>query len=446
MGIANALLGTHGRDTALIDLNEIDLGRSSHAAARLFMDSLLLDYGYMPMVIENCDSWDVVVTDEYESYGDCGIDITGWEAQEEGLNISGIIKRTFVVQDGGTKTDLDSAYIQMVFRNPNLYDVRLPHINVNLECDEIEEGVASTDPAVTGYPFVSTLTGFVELTPSNEICNLAASYEDLERVETCANTFKFRREWTVYDWCRPATTVIYNQIINIGDWTAPVKETDGYMFFTENADDCSGSLVLEAPSYEDACGIVSISAKVHLGIPSIDNEVGFFDASQGGEGVLEDIPFGTYYVVWTAQDDCGNLAPRDTITETFEDVVSPSCIIDDQRSITITNYGTIDSEEEVALSDRGEAWMTAANFELKQNTPNPFKGETVIGFNLVEASNATLTINDVTGRVLKVVSGDFAKGANQVSIDSKELLAAGVLYYTLTAGEYTATKKMVIME
>jgi hypothetical protein len=57
-----------------------------------------------------------------------------------------------------------------------------------------------------------------------------------------------------------------------------------------------------------------------------------------------------------------------------------------------------------------------------------------------------LTINDVTGRVLKVVRGDFAKGGNQVSIDSKELPAAGVLYYTLTAGEYTATKKMIILE
>ena len=70
----------------------------------------------------------------------------------------------------------------------------------------------------------------------------------------------------------------------------------------------------------------------------------------------------------------------------------------------------------------------------------------MIGFNLAEASHATLTINDVTGRVLKVVRGDFAKGANQVSIDSKELLATGVLYYTLTAGAYIATKKMILVK
>jgi len=57
-----------------------------------------------------------------------------------------------------------------------------------------------------------------------------------------------------------------------------------------------------------------------------------------------------------------------------------------------------------------------------------------------------LTINDVTGRVLKVIKGDFAKGANQISIDSKELPARGVFYYTLTAGEHVATKKMILLE
>jgi hypothetical protein len=90
--------------------------------------------------------------------------------------------------------------------------------------------------------------------------------------------------------------------------------------------------------------------------------------------------------------------------------------------------------------------VAEAAFELKQNMPNPFKGETMIGFNLAEASKATLTINDVTGRVLKVVRGGFAKGANQIRIHSKDLPASGVLYYTLTAGEYTATKKMIILE
>jgi hypothetical protein len=85
-------------------------------------------------------------------------------------------------------------------------------------------------------------------------------------------------------------------------------------------------------------------------------------------------------------------------------------------------------------------------FELKQNTPNPFNGETVISFNLPKASTASLTISDVTGRVLKSIRADYAKGANQVVLKASDFTATGVLYYTLEAEEHTATKKMIIVE
>ncbi|MBV6428540.1 MAG: hypothetical protein KIPDCIKN_03075 [Haliscomenobacter sp.] len=85
-------------------------------------------------------------------------------------------------------------------------------------------------------------------------------------------------------------------------------------------------------------------------------------------------------------------------------------------------------------------------FALEQNTPNPFSGETVIGFTLPVAGEATLTIQDVTGRTLRVVKGQFAQGHNQVNVKASDLNATGVLSYTLKAGEYTATKKMIILE
>jgi hypothetical protein len=85
-------------------------------------------------------------------------------------------------------------------------------------------------------------------------------------------------------------------------------------------------------------------------------------------------------------------------------------------------------------------------FALEQNTPNPFSGETVIGFSLPVAGEATLTIQDVTGRTLRVVRGQFAQGYNQVNVKASDLNATGVLSYTLKAGEYTATKKMIILE
>jgi hypothetical protein len=92
------------------------------------------------------------------------------------------------------------------------------------------------------------------------------------------------------------------------------------------------------------------------------------------------------------------------------------------------------------------AAKASANYELYQNTPNPFAGETVIGFNLPVAGAATLTIQDVTGRTLKVINGQYAKGYNQVNLKSTELTATGVLTYTLKAADFTATRKMIIVE
>jgi len=89
---------------------------------------------------------------------------------------------------------------------------------------------------------------------------------------------------------------------------------------------------------------------------------------------------------------------------------------------------------------------TAAGFELNQNTPNPFKAETVIGFNLPEAGAATLKVMDVQGKVLRTIEGDYAKGFNQVRLDAKSLNATGVLYYQLESADNIATKKMIIIE
>jgi subtilisin-like proprotein convertase family protein len=85
-----------------------------------------------------------------------------------------------------------------------------------------------------------------------------------------------------------------------------------------------------------------------------------------------------------------------------------------------------------------------SEFALYQNVPNPFKGVTVIGFTLPEAATATLKVMDVSGKVLQVVSGDYAKGYNEVRLSN--LSATGVLYYQLDTPTNSATRKMIILE
>jgi hypothetical protein len=86
-----------------------------------------------------------------------------------------------------------------------------------------------------------------------------------------------------------------------------------------------------------------------------------------------------------------------------------------------------------------------AAFELYQNVPNPFVAETMIAFSLPTDAAAVIAIHDASGRVVAQLSGDYAAGYNTVHLTRDALKGAtGVLTYTVTAGEYTATRRMVI--
>jgi hypothetical protein len=101
----------------------------------------------------------------------------------------------------------------------------------------------------------------------------------------------------------------------------------------------------------------------------------------------------------------------------------------------------------VALRFNGQngAVLSGNQFELFQNTPNPVQGQTLISFNLPEASDATLTISNAEGRILKVLNGSYAKGLNTVTLLRSDL-AAGLLFYQLDTPTHSATKKMVVAE
>jgi hypothetical protein len=107
-------------------------------------------------------------------------------------------------------------------------------------------------------------------------------------------------------------------------------------------------------------------------------------------------------------------------------------------------YNEAGELKDVNLEFNGTA--ATAQFELLQNTPNPFADATVIGFTLPEATSATITISDVSGKVLRVIEGDYARGYNQVTVKRDELSGAGVLYYQLDTANDSATKKMILID
>ncbi len=81
-----------------------------------------------------------------------------------------------------------------------------------------------------------------------------------------------------------------------------------------------------------------------------------------------------------------------------------------------------------------------------QNEPNPFKQLTSISFNLVKAGKATLTVRDIAGKLIRIVNGEYEAGMNTISFAKSDLNIVGVLYYTLESGNFSETKKMIVLE
>jgi hypothetical protein len=87
--------------------------------------------------------------------------------------------------------------------------------------------------------------------------------------------------------------------------------------------------------------------------------------------------------------------------------------------------------------------LVGGEFELYQNRPNPFKDNTEISFNMPEAGAVTLTIYDLSGKVLMVYKGEFDRGFNTIDVNKSDLSGAGVLYYRLDTATDSAVKKML---
>jgi photosystem II stability/assembly factor-like uncharacterized protein len=89
---------------------------------------------------------------------------------------------------------------------------------------------------------------------------------------------------------------------------------------------------------------------------------------------------------------------------------------------------------------------TPSKYTLEQNYPNPFNPTTIIKYEMPESGFVSLKIYDILGReVQTLVNGNKIRGTYEVSFNGSSL-ASGVYLYKLKAGNYTSTKKMMLIK
>ena len=90
-------------------------------------------------------------------------------------------------------------------------------------------------------------------------------------------------------------------------------------------------------------------------------------------------------------------------------------------------------------------------FALHQNYPNPFNPTTQIRYDLPEDQFVSITIYDVMGRKIRsLMNTSQTAGYHTIRWDARndmgEGIAAGMYIYTIQAGEFRSTKKMVLLK
>lgn len=85
-------------------------------------------------------------------------------------------------------------------------------------------------------------------------------------------------------------------------------------------------------------------------------------------------------------------------------------------------------------------------YSLSQNYPNPFNPSTTIKYDIVKEGNVKISVFDLSGKEVEtLVDGVQNAGSYSASFNASKL-ASGVYFYKIQTGEFTATKKMILVK
>lgn len=142
----------------------------------------------------------------------------------------------------------------------------------------------------------------------------------------------------------------------------------------------------------------------------------------------------------------GLMAGQYTITGDdvyFDESATTDVTLDYSEASSMTLDFTIEEQQVVSVNSPSGV---ITNFSLSQNYPNPFNPTTMIKYQLPANSNVSLKIYDILGQEVKtLVNRNQQAGSYEVRFDASNL-ASGIYLYSLRAGDFTMTKKMLLLK
>jgi len=85
-------------------------------------------------------------------------------------------------------------------------------------------------------------------------------------------------------------------------------------------------------------------------------------------------------------------------------------------------------------------------YALGQNYPNPFNPTTTMEISLPKRSQVSLVVYDALGKVVaELMNGTYSAGVHKVNFNAINL-SSGIYFYKLTAGEFSSTRKLMLLK
>jgi len=119
-------------------------------------------------------------------------------------------------------------------------------------------------------------------------------------------------------------------------------------------------------------------------------------------------------------------------------------------SETEPDTGYINADYEVIMSSGfvgvDDEENTPSDYRLSQNYPNPFNAQTTIRYSLLEQSEVSIDIYDILGRKIETLLSDVQQAGYHQATWNAEDITSGVYFYKIQTGNYTETKKMMLLK
>lgn len=166
----------------------------------------------------------------------------------------------------------------------------------------------------------------------------------------------------------------------------------------------------------------------------------FIDDTCRGYGYVQWVEFlQEYRVIFSFGGNATDIGRK--LTFKVYDTYSGQEFISDREAIYVTDFILGEMMVPFVLFDR--LALPEAGYYLEQNYPNPYDAKTNIRFILPEAGQVKLSVYDQFGKEVQVlIEGKLTAGEHTAVFDGSKL-PGGVYHYSLQAGEYRASRKMV---